>query len=50
MHIQPSKEDLIELTKLNPFDRFADGRPARPRRFIGTHETGNHRGSLGRSA
>ena len=30
MHIQPSKEDLIELTKLNPFDRFADGRPCIP--------------------
>ncbi len=30
MHIQPSKEDLIELTKLNPFDRFDDGRPRVP--------------------
>jgi 4-hydroxy-4-methyl-2-oxoglutarate aldolase len=30
MHIQPSKEDLIELTKLNPFDRFPDGRPCVP--------------------
>lgn len=27
MHIQPSKEDLIALTNLNPFDRFPDGRP-----------------------
>ena len=30
MRIQPSKEDLIELTKLNPFDRFPDGRPCVP--------------------
>jgi regulator of RNase E activity RraA len=30
MHIQPSKEDLIHLTKLNPFDRFPDGRPQVP--------------------
>jgi len=30
MRIQPSPEDLIELTKLNPFDRFADGRPRVP--------------------
>jgi regulator of RNase E activity RraA len=30
MHIQPTKEDLIELTKLNPFDRFPDGRPQVP--------------------
>ena len=30
MHIQPSREDLIELTKLNPFDRFPDGRPCVP--------------------
>ncbi|MEP6896670.1 MAG: RraA family protein, partial [Chloroflexota bacterium] len=27
MHMQPSREDLIELTSLNPFDRFPDGRP-----------------------
>lgn len=27
MRVQPSHEDLIELTKLNPFDRFPDGRP-----------------------
>ncbi len=26
MHIQPSREDLIELTSLNPFERFDDGR------------------------
>jgi len=30
MHIQPSHEDMIELTKLNPFDRFPDGRPRVP--------------------
>ena len=30
MHMQPSKEDLTELTKLNPFDRFPDGRPRVP--------------------
>jgi len=30
MHIQPSREDLIELTQLNPFDRFPDGRPRVP--------------------
>jgi 4-hydroxy-4-methyl-2-oxoglutarate aldolase len=30
MRIQPSREDLIELTKLNPFDRFPDGRPCVP--------------------
>ena len=30
MLIQPSREDLIELTKLNPFDRFPDGRPCVP--------------------
>ena len=30
MHIQPSREDLIELTSLNPFDRFPDGRPCVP--------------------
>ena len=30
MHIQPSKEDLIHLTQLNPFERFDDGRPRVP--------------------
>jgi len=30
MRIQPSQEDMIELTKLNPFDRFPDGRPRVP--------------------
>jgi len=30
MHIQPSREDLIELTALNPFERFEDGRPKVP--------------------
>jgi len=30
MHIQPSREDMIELTRLNPFDRFPDGRPLVP--------------------
>ena len=30
MHLKPSREDLIELTKLNPFDRFSDGRPRVP--------------------
>lgn len=30
MHIQPSRDDLIQLTHLNPFDRFADGRPQVP--------------------
>ena len=30
MHIQPSREDLIELTSLNPFERFSDGRPCVP--------------------
>ncbi|MGQ0600500.1 MAG: RraA family protein [Anaerolineales bacterium] len=30
MHIQPSREDLIELTALNPFERFPDGRPRVP--------------------
>ncbi len=30
MHIQPSREDLIELTSLNPFERFDDGRPRVP--------------------
>jgi regulator of RNase E activity RraA len=30
MYIQPSREDLIELTALNPFDRFEDGRPKVP--------------------
>lgn len=30
MRTQPSREDLIALTKLNPFERFADGRPRVP--------------------
>jgi regulator of RNase E activity RraA len=30
MHIQPSREDLIALTHLNPFERFEDGRPRVP--------------------
>jgi len=30
MRVQPAREDLIELTKLNPFDRFPDGRPRVP--------------------
>ena len=30
MRIQPSREDLTELTTLNPFDRFPDGRPRVP--------------------
>lgn len=30
MHVQPSRDELIELTRLNPFDRFADGRPRVP--------------------
>ncbi|MBK9054664.1 MAG: RraA family protein [Chloroflexi bacterium] len=30
MHIQPSRDDLVQLTHLNPFDRFADGRPHVP--------------------
>lgn len=30
MRIQPSPEDLTELTSLNPFDRFPDGRPRVP--------------------
>ena len=30
MRIQPSKDDLIELTRLNPFERFPDGRPCVP--------------------
>ena len=30
MHLQPSRADLIELTRLNPFERFADGRPRVP--------------------
>jgi regulator of RNase E activity RraA len=30
MHLQPSREDLIELTALNPFERFEDGRPKVP--------------------
>src|SRR6185503_20649442 len=30
MHIVTPRETLIELTKLNPFDRFPDGRPRVP--------------------
>jgi len=30
MRIQPSREDLIALTQLNPFARFPDGRPRVP--------------------
>jgi regulator of RNase E activity RraA len=30
MHIQPPYEDLVELTKRNPFGRFPDGRPMVP--------------------
>lgn len=30
MHIQPPRDVLIELTHLNPFDRFPDGRPRVP--------------------
>jgi len=30
MRVQPSREDLIELTSLNPFERFPDGRPRVP--------------------
>lgn len=30
MPIQPAREDLIALTHLNPFERFADGRPLVP--------------------
>jgi len=30
MHIQPAREDMIALTSLNPFERFADGRPRVP--------------------
>lgn len=30
MHVQPSREDMIELTSQNPFERFEDGRPKVP--------------------
>lgn len=30
MNIQPTRDDLIQLTPLNPFERFADGRPRVP--------------------
>ncbi len=30
MHVQPTREDLIQLTAQNPFDRFPDGRPRVP--------------------
>src|SRR4051812_26055021 len=35
MLVQPSREDLIELTKLNPFERFPDGRPRVPDDLLG---------------
>ena len=34
MHVQPSREDMIELTALNPFERFPDGRPRVPDNLI----------------
>ena len=30
MRVQPSRDDLIALTRLNPFERFPDGRPRVP--------------------
>jgi regulator of RNase E activity RraA len=30
MNVQPSREDMIALTHLNPFERFPDGRPRVP--------------------
>ena len=30
MRVQPSRDDLVALTPLNPFDRFPDGRPRVP--------------------
>ena len=30
MRTQPARDDLIDLTRLNPFERFADGRPRVP--------------------
>ena len=30
MHMQPSREDMIALTHLNPYERFDDGRPRVP--------------------
>ena len=30
MRVQPSVEDMIRLTNLNPFERFDDGRPKVP--------------------
>ena len=27
MRVQPSYEDMVAMTPLNPFDRFPDGRP-----------------------
>jgi regulator of RNase E activity RraA len=30
MRIQPAREDLVEMTRLNPFERFPDGRPRVP--------------------
>lgn len=34
MNIAPPKEALIELTRLNPFDRFEDGRPHVPDELV----------------
>jgi 4-hydroxy-4-methyl-2-oxoglutarate aldolase len=34
MRIQPSYEDLVQLTKLNPFERFEDGRPKVPSELL----------------
>ena len=30
MRVQPSYEDMVAMTPLNPFDRFPDGRPRVP--------------------
>lgn len=34
MHVQPTREDLIDITALNPFDRFPDGRPCVPETIL----------------
>jgi len=34
MHLKPSRADLIELTRLNPFERFSDGRPRVPAELL----------------
>ncbi|MFZ0544764.1 MAG: hypothetical protein WAM60_04975 [Candidatus Promineifilaceae bacterium] len=34
MYIQPPYDDLVELTKLNPFGRFPDGRPMVPDEWL----------------